>query len=71
MAEDGVLTKDEIKEARKRGAELGRILRGGVDKSNAEQKVVVDKFKAGLIDNIEDLDPEFSKVINEHYWDLI
>lgn len=24
-----------------------------------------------ILENIEDLDPEFSKLIDEHYWDLI
>lgn len=29
------------------------------------------KFASNLLENIEDLDPEFSKAIDENYWDLI
>jgi glutamate synthase domain-containing protein 3 len=36
------------------------------------QKIeTIHKFSANLLENIEDLDPEFSKVIDENYWDLI
>lgn len=31
----------------------------------------VHKFASILLENIEDLDPEFSKIIDENYWDLI
>lgn len=32
---------------------------------------VIHKFASNLLENIEDLDPEFSKVIDENYWNLI
>ena len=31
----------------------------------------IHKFASNLLENIEDLDPEFSKVVDENYWDLI
>lgn len=31
----------------------------------------INNFAVTLLDNIEDLDPEFSKVIDENYWELI
>lgn len=36
------------------------------------QKIeTIHKFASNLLEHIEDLDPEFSKVIDENYWDLI
>jgi hypothetical protein len=38
----------------------------------AIQKIeIIHKFASNLLENIEDLDPDFSKVIDENYWDLI
>ena len=31
----------------------------------------IHKFALNLLENIEDLDPEFSKLIDENFWDLI
>lgn len=31
----------------------------------------IHKFSINLLENIEDLDPEFSKAIDENFWDLI
>lgn len=31
----------------------------------------IHKFASDLVEHIEDLDPEFSKVIDENYWDLV
>ena len=32
---------------------------------------IIQKFGSNLLENIEDLDPEFSQAIDENYWDLI
>ena len=39
------------------------------DQYNAQQAVI--EFTRKLISNQKDLDPEFSKVVDENYWDLI
>lgn len=31
----------------------------------------IHRFASNILENIEDLDPEFSRVIDENYWDLI
>lgn len=31
----------------------------------------IHSFASNILENIEDIDPEFSKVIDENYWDLI
>lgn len=42
------------------------------EKNEASKKIeTIHKFASNLLENIEDLDPEFSKVIDENYWDLI
>ena len=55
--------------------ELGNILtKYSVKDANFEeykQIEVIHKFASNLLENIEDLDPEFSKLIYENYWDLI
>lgn len=43
-----------------------RVWADGVSESDARSFVLKKMLK-----NIEDLDPEFSKLINENYWDLI
>jgi hypothetical protein len=32
---------------------------------------IIQSFASNLLDNIKDLDPEFSKVIDEQFWDLV
>lgn len=36
-----------------------------------EQVETIHQFASNLMSNIEDLTPEFSKAIDENYWDLI
>ena len=31
----------------------------------------IHKFATNLLDNIEDLDPEFSQTVDDNFWDLI
>lgn len=39
--------------------------------TNADKLEIIHQFASTLLENIEDLDPEFSQVIDENYWDLI
>lgn len=32
---------------------------------------IIQSFASNLLGNIKDLDPEFSKVVDEHFWDLV
>lgn len=32
---------------------------------------IIAKFEENLLDNMEDLEPEFQKILDENYWDLI
>lgn len=42
------------------------------EREKAFQKMeTIYKFASNLLENIEDLDPEFTKAIDENYWDLI
>ena len=36
-----------------------------------EQIEIIHKFASSILDNIKDLDPEFSKIVDENFWDLI
>jgi hypothetical protein len=36
-----------------------------------EQIDIIHKFASSILDNIKDLDPEFSKTVDENFWDLI
>ena len=36
-----------------------------------EQIDIIHKFASNILDNIKDLDPEFSKIVDENFWDLI
>lgn len=42
-----------------------------------EEKVVsaklqtVQRFATQLLDRIQDMDPEYQKLVNEHFWDLV
>lgn len=36
-----------------------------------EQIDIINKFASSILDNIKDLDPEFSKTVDENFWDLI
>lgn len=31
----------------------------------------IHQFASNILENVEDLDPEFSELIDENYWDLI
>jgi len=45
-----------------------------IDKDQAaalEQIDVIHQFASNLLDNIKDLEPEFSKTVDENFWDLI
>lgn len=35
-----------------------------------QQFRIVQSFASDLLANIKDLDPEFSKVVDDHFWDL-
>ena len=39
--------------------------------ANADKVEIIHQFASNLLENIEDLEPEFSQVIDENYWDLI
>jgi len=32
---------------------------------------IIQCFASNLLGNIKDLDPEFSKVVDDHFWDLV
>jgi hypothetical protein len=32
---------------------------------------IMNKFASNILDNISDLDPDFSKTVDENFWDLI
>ncbi len=36
-----------------------------------EQIDVIHQFASNILDNIKDLEPEFSKTVDENFWDLI
>ena len=36
-----------------------------------EQIDIIHKFASSILDNIKDIDPEFSKTVDENFWDLI
>ncbi len=36
-----------------------------------EQIDVIHQFASNILDNIKDIEPEFSKTVDEHFWDLI
>lgn len=36
-----------------------------------EQIDIIHKFASNILDNIKDLDPEFSKTVDENFWGLI
>ncbi len=36
-----------------------------------EQIDIIHKFASNILDNIKDLEPEFSKTVDENFWDLI
>lgn len=36
-----------------------------------EQIDTIHQFASNILDNIKDLDPEFSKTVDENFWDLI
>lgn len=45
-----------------------------IDKDQAtaiEQIDVIHQFASNILDNIKDLEPEFSKTVDENFWDLI
>lgn len=45
-----------------------------IDKDQAvslEQIDIIHQFASNILNNIKDLDPEFSKTVDENFWDLI
>lgn len=36
-----------------------------------EQIEIIYQFASSILDNIKDLDPEFSKAVDKHFWDLV
>lgn len=45
-----------------------------IDKDQAAalgQIDVIHQFASNILDNIKDLEPEFSKTVDENFWDLI
>ena len=45
-----------------------------IDKDQAatlEQIDIIHHFAVNILDNIKDLEPEFSKTVDENFWDLI
>jgi len=36
-----------------------------------EQFKIIQSFASNLIENTKDLDPEFSRTVDRHFWDLI
>ena len=36
-----------------------------------EQFKIIQSFASNLIENIKDLDPEFSRTVDKHFWDLV
>ncbi len=39
--------------------------------ASRRQIEVIHRFASNLLENIKDLDPEFSKTVDENFWDLI
>lgn len=42
-----------------------------IDIDSLQKMDVLHKFSSHMLSNVEDLDSEFSKVIDENYWELI
>ena len=45
-----------------------------IDRDHAailKQIDIINAFASNILDNIKDLDPEFSKMVDEKFWDLI
>ncbi len=36
-----------------------------------EQINIIHRFASNILDNIKDLEPEFSKTVDENFWDMI
>ena len=36
-----------------------------------EQFTIIQSFASNLLENIKDLDPEFSRTVDKHFWDLV
>ena len=36
-----------------------------------EQIQIIQNFASELLDNMEDLNPKYAKLVNRHFWDLI
>ena len=34
------------------------------------QSVIIDNFISNLLENIEDLKPQYSQLVDEHFWEL-
>lgn len=41
------------------------------DKKNEENAKVVENFMSYLVENMQDLDPEYSRLVSEHFQELI
>jgi len=37
----------------------------------SEETKIIEDFISKLIENMEDMDPEISKLIDEHFWELV
>ena len=37
----------------------------------SEQNEIIRKFEEKLLENVQDLEPEFQKVWDENYWELL
>lgn len=42
-----------------------------MEKKNIQKICTIEEFVSKLIENMEDLDPEFSRLIDEHFWELV
>ena len=39
--------------------------------SIADQLAILQEFHSKLVDNMQDLPPEFGKLMDEHFWELV
>lgn len=37
----------------------------------AEQFKALQSFASNLLGNVKDMDPDFSKTVDDHFWDLV
>ena len=66
-----MLRKAERRKLGEEGLDLHETLVNAIDNPSQEQIDIIHHFASNILDNIKDLEPEFSKTVDENFWDLI